>query len=153
MRISKKRLCGFLALAGILFLVQQRTWLVIAASSSLPWKVYLVVKGYPWHKGDIVAIQGHTSPYIQGTPLLVKRVKEVVRGFVRSRGEPVHSTKTKPRHLHNSQGQPLHPVENLTIYPGLVYVEGDDPRSFDSRYQEFGLVKVEHIIGRTFPLW
>ena len=85
--------------------------------------------------------------------MLTKRVVEMVEDFVSFRGELVQSTKTKSNLHQNSRGQPLYPVENLTVHLGFVYVEGDDPRSFDSRYQEFGLVKVEHIIGRTFPLW
>jgi type IV secretory pathway protease TraF len=34
-----------------------------------------------------------------------------------------------------------------------VFVAGDHHRSFDSKYNEFGLVKRENIKGRSFALW
>ena len=39
------------------------------------------------------------------------------------------------------------------ISPGYVFVAGDNPNSFDSRYEEFGLVPVEKIWGKAVLWW
>ena len=36
---------------------------------------------------------------------------------------------------------------------GYVFVAGDHPKSFDSRYDEFGLVNIENIQGRAIWWW
>jgi len=51
------------------------------------------------------------------------------------------------------EGKPLHPIKNTIIPEGYVFVSTDHPHSFDSRYEEFGLVKQEHISGRCFGLF
>ena len=156
MMSMRKSLLGIGVLAALLFWLQYKTLLGIAESSSLPWKVYLVVKGSAWKKGDIVTIQGHTSSYSQGIPLLTKRVVGGEGDVILLKDKEnllVGDEKISPLLPYNSKGKPLHPVENQIISRGYVFVVGDDPRSFDSRYQEFGLVKAEHILGRSFPLW
>ena len=44
------------------------------------------------------------------------------------------------------------PVNNGIIPEGYVFVAGTHEKSFDSRYKEFGLVKIEDIRGRAFGL-
>ena len=39
------------------------------------------------------------------------------------------------------------------IPPGYVFVAGDNPNSFDSRYEEFGLVPMEKIWGKAVFWW
>ncbi len=39
------------------------------------------------------------------------------------------------------------------IPPGYVFVAGDNPHSFDSRYEEFGLVPMEKIWGKAVVWW
>lgn len=150
-----KAFCILLSLATLLLWVQQKTHLVIAASSSLPWKVFLVIKGLPWKKGDFVTFQGHTSPYIQGVPLITKRVSGLAGETIHYLGNALHINDIRIASplQKNSRGKPLHLLKKNKISPGYVFVTGDDPKSFDSRYEEFGLVKVEHILGRSFPLW
>lgn len=50
-------------------------------------------------------------------------------------------------------GKPLHPLKATIIPEGYVFVATSHPRSFDSRYEEFGLVKQEHITGKCFGLF
>ena len=142
-------------LAAFLFWLQYKTVLVVAASPSLPWKIYLVVKGTTWKKGDIVTIQGHTSAYIKGIPLLTKRVAGVSGDSILCKHKALYiNDEEVGSHIpRNSKGKLLHPVANQVISCGYVFVAGDDPHSFDSRYQEFGLVQADHILGRSFPLW
>lgn len=151
----KKSFVVLFCLGVLLFGIQQKTQLVIASSPSLPWKVYLVLKGSSWKKGDIVTIKGHSSVYIEGAPLLTKRVVGSEGDRIDQQGAGIYVEKRLIGLLlpHNSKGQPLYAIAFHRIPAGYVFVAGDDPRSFDSRYEEFGLVKVEHIVGRSLPLW
>lgn len=151
----KKSFVVLFCLGVLLFGIQQKTQLVIASSPSLPWKVYLVLKGSSWKKGDIVTIKGHSSVYIEGAPLLTKRVVGVEGERISFKANTLEINRRPIGSLltHNSKGKPLHVFPSKRIPAGYVFVAGDDPRSFDSRYEEFGLVKIEHIAGRSLPLW
>lgn len=142
-------------LAAVLGGVQQKTCLVVSRSASLPWSVYLVLKGSSWKKGDIVTFQGHTSPFLKEIPLVTKRIAGVPGDqlVVRKQELYIHNQRVGLVMTHNSTGNPLHPIEKRVIPSNYVFVVGDDPRSFDSRYKEFGLVKTQHILGRSLPLW
>lgn len=47
-------------------------------------------------------------------------------------------------------GRPLTPLISQVIPQGYVFVAASASGSFDSRYAEFGLVKFEHLQGRTW---
>lgn len=44
-------------------------------------------------------------------------------------------------------------IPEAIIPPGYVFVAGDNPNSFDSRYEEFGLVPMEKIWGKAIATW
>jgi signal peptidase I len=48
-----------------------------------------------------------------------------------------------------TEGDPLTPLSAKVIPEGALFVLGDHPRSFDSRYEEFGLVKMENVWGKA----
>ncbi len=50
-------------------------------------------------------------------------------------------------------GDPLTPLSTKVIPEGTLFVLGDHVRSFDSRYEEFGLVKVENVWGKAVMKW
>jgi len=45
------------------------------------------------------------------------------------------------------------PIMDQIIPAGYVFVMGSHPDSFDSRYEEFGLVKTSDIEGKAIGLW
>jgi conjugal transfer pilin signal peptidase TrbI len=51
------------------------------------------------------------------------------------------------------QHEPLHKIAPGPIPSGFVFVAGTHPRSFDSRYQEVGLIAIERLEGLVIPLW
>lgn len=67
------------------------------------------------------------------------------------------ATITLPLLHHTKEGRPLTPLVlnefGMTIPKGYVFVAGDHPQSFDSRYEEFGLVPVEKIWGKAVLTW
>lgn len=53
---------------------------------------------------------------------------------------------------HSSNGYPLTPLPAQMIPNGFVFLYAEHHKSFDSRYQELGLVPVSQLKGRVFPI-
>lgn len=51
------------------------------------------------------------------------------------------------------EGNPLTPISIQIVPESYVFVAGDNPHSFDSRYEEFGLVPYEKIWGKAIWVW
>ena len=115
----------------------------INRTSSLPHSVFLVIKFLPMQKGDLVSIRGHQPKYVPNITL-TKRIVGVASDEVPCGAKLKNATQ---------QGHPLSALCVHEIPRGYVYVQADHPDSFDSRYNEFGLVRVDHLIGRAIPLW
>lgn len=49
-------------------------------------------------------------------------------------------------------GRDLHPIKAQIIPSGFVFLAGMHERSFDSRYQELGLVSIKDLEGLAIPL-
>lgn len=127
---------------------------------SLPYKVALLHTGASaLHRGDFVvfAFAGdgiRHYPGLAGQPFF-----KIVRGLpgdtislagreIRINGEPVGVAKT-----HAFDRHPLAPIAPGVIPAGRYYVQGLSPDSFDSRYRESGLVRLEQVIGIVDPLF
>ncbi len=52
-----------------------------------------------------------------------------------------------------SDKRALHPIESQIIPEGQVFLYGLHARSFDSRYQELGLIQRSKLQGKVIPLW
>ena len=52
-----------------------------------------------------------------------------------------------------SQGVRLNPISKKTVLNGTVFVIGHHERSFDSRYENFGLVNVDNIKEILWPIF
>lgn len=142
---------GILLSAGVLF---RTTELSFNKSESLPPKVFLILKGTSFKKGDMVAIQGHNTKYYT-TVTFVKRVVGFPGDQLSHQGKSFFINSIYGGELleETSFGGPLTPLKDITIPDGYFFLKADHTRSFDSRYEEFGLVKEEHIKGRAFGLW
>ena len=54
---------------------------------------------------------------------------------------------------HAFDRRPLQPIAPMVIPPGLLYVEGTSPDSFDSRYRSSGLVAVRDVRATVRPIF
>lgn len=108
---------------------------------------------HPISHGDIVSIHGHTPQYV-GKHIFAKRVLGLPGDrIVRQKNSLKIHSETLPLLTETKEGQPLTPL-GLTVVPkGTLFVVGDHPRSFDSRYEEFGLVNAENIWGKAVLWW
>lgn len=148
-----------LAYVRLFFDATPRVPVLFNWTPSLPYKVALLHPGASaLHRGDFVvfAFAGDAIrryPGLAGQPFF-----KIVRGLpgdmigvagreVRINGELVGIAKT-----HAFDRHPLEPITPGVIPAGRYYVQGLSPDSFDSRYRESGLVRVEQVIGVVDPL-
>jgi conjugal transfer pilin signal peptidase TrbI len=131
------------SLGCVLGFILSETYLTINQSPSLGYKAFLCFKGLTPKRGDFVSIEGHPTTYFDGLHY-TKRLT----GLPGERVEDHLGTlKTTTR-----DGKPLHPLKAMTIPEGYVFVSADHPHSFDSRYEEFGLVKESCMRGTCLGL-
>jgi len=53
----------------------------------------------------------------------------------------------------STNGTALHPISSGLIPPGFVFAYAPHPDSFDSRYEEFGLINLDWIREKLCPLF
>ncbi len=146
---------GAIILMGVALCgVFSRTSLHLNASRSLPERAFLVVHDLPPQKGDAVLIENlivHGKTY----PSVIKRLVglpgdriEVSEGVVTVGGTSIGNCLSETR-----TGEDLTPIESGVIPGDFVFVAAAHTRSFDSRYQEFGLVPARHLRGRAIGLF
>lgn len=138
----------------VLIFITDTTSLLISPSKSLPQRVFLLVKGTHAHKGQLAAIQGHPTAYF-GDVMYTKQIQGVAGDRIENRKGciVINGKKLFPLQTHTTKGQPLTPLKAQIIPKGYVFVGGSHPSSFDSRYQEFGLVAQQHILGRVWGIF
>jgi conjugal transfer pilin signal peptidase TrbI len=143
----------FIVTTGILLALVLQTNLTLNKSSSLPYKAFLCVKTLQPGRGDFALIEGHPTAYF-GTITYVKEVSGlpgdqicIKENYLKVASTPIGKLKATTK-----RGQELHPLEDRTIPQDYVFVRASHPDSFDSRYQEFGLVRKSHLTARCFGL-
>ncbi|MBL8676047.1 MAG: signal peptidase I, partial [Alphaproteobacteria bacterium] len=137
------------------------TQLLEVTSESLEGVHYLFVrKSTSIKRGDVVAIQGHKPQYLEGKYLFTKRV-------IGLPGDQIIKTKKGlaikakngsftiiyPLLDKTKEGQTLTPLPLQSVPAGYLFVIGDHLRSFDSRYEEFGLVPMVKVWGKAVAKW
>ncbi len=136
------------------------TQLLEVVSESLEGVRYILVhKSASIKRGDIVSIQGHTPQYV-GEHIFTKRVvglpgDQVIRNKTQLtlKAQNGSFSTSFPLLIKTKEGDPLNPLSLNVIPEGYLFVIGDHLRSFDSRYEEFGLVKKEKIWGKGVLTW
>ncbi len=155
------KLSAILISVTLLYWTATYTQLLEVTSESLEGVHYLLVrKSTSITRGDIVAIQGHKPQYLEGSYLFTKRA-------IGLPGDQITKTKkdltikagnesfviTYPLLDKTKEGQALTPLSNPVVPESYFFVVGDHLRSFDSRYEEFGLVSIDNIYGKALLKW
>ncbi|MBY0292797.1 MAG: signal peptidase I [Alphaproteobacteria bacterium] len=145
---------GAASLGMILTVLLTQTQLSINRTPSLPYKMFFSIKGLLPQRGDFVAIEDHPTAYF-GKISYTKRVVGLPGDQIRTHNNHLYVAHELigPLRKETKDGKPLHSLENTTIPEGYVFVSADHPRSFDSRYQEFGLVAQSKIWGKAIPVF
>lgn len=112
-----------------------------------------VVDSYGWPvRGELAMFEVPANPYYDRP--FVKRVVGVAGDTIENRGGRIYVAglfigEAKP---FARDGRTLQAIESQVIPRGRIFMVGDHRDSYDSRYDEIGLIPVEHIIGRAFPI-
>lgn len=143
-----------------MWLIVSQTRLMECLTDSLNNVHYvLFLKSNTIKRGDIVAIQGHREDHVGDLKKwpYSKRVLGIPGDHIihNDSGITVIPRENGPLSLltKTSKGKPLNPISNTIIPEGYLFVAGDNPQSFDSRYEEFGLVPKEKIWGKGVLTW
>ncbi len=127
---------------------------------SLPYRMAWLAHGpHSLRRGDFIVFSfaGEAQkqyPGLRGQPFfkivrgLPGDVVTVIDRHVAINGENVGVAKTQAY-----DHRPLVPIAATVIPPGHYYVQGSSPDSFDSRYQDSGLVRSEQVLGVVVPLF
>ncbi|MDF1805787.1 signal peptidase I [Hyphomonas sp.] len=122
-------------------------------TESLPNWAFIVDSEAIPSRGNRAMFQAPDNPYYDGQPF-VKIVAGMPGDLVENRdgeifvaGHYVGRAKS-----HSRDGRPLEAIETQNIPDGFVFMMGTHVDSYDSRYAEIGLIPVERIIGRAYPV-
>ena len=142
------------AFVSISCFVVCQTKLLECVSESLNGIRYILVwRGNNFTYGDIVFIKGHSVRHVKVTHF-AKRVLGFPGDPITHNSSSLQISSYRLPLLRQTQDEkPLTPLSLPQVPFGHVFVAGDHLRSFDSRYEEFGLVPVEKIWGRGILSW
>jgi conjugal transfer pilin signal peptidase TrbI len=138
-----------------LFIFQQHFVFGLNASPSLPYTLFLVHKGEPIARGQLMAFRWHgAGPYREGVTFVKiaagvpgDRVTRLGRAFYVN-GDFVGVAKT-----HTRLGHVLEASNAGILPPGYYYAAATHPDSLDSRYRLTGWIPEERIIGRAYAIF
>ena len=143
---------GLVTLAGVLVykLASTHIQLVLTATPSLPYRLFVLSK-----RDEPSLVVPQNGSYILFYNDFTKtKVLKQVRGIPGSRvhfdtfGQLwIDDFYVGRPHEFSSDGKRVHPFKAGIIPKGYVFVYASHDRSFDSRYEEFGLVSIESILG------
>jgi conjugal transfer pilin signal peptidase TrbI len=123
---------------------------VYSPSDSLPYRTFLELKHIKPQLGQYAYFE---SPWYGGRVIkkIVGREGDKlsydVQGNLWVGTQKIGKAKTQAR-----DGRKLTPIKSGVIPQGMVFVEGEHERSFDSRYEELGLIPEAALGGRVLGL-
>lgn len=142
------------AAVGIIVLgFTQATSFHVNESLSLPYRYFFCFQTAGLHKGQLVVFKGHQTDYFKN-----KVYAKYVTGLP---GDKIHyvdgilhvgSKAVGLQKKRTKDGRLLTPIQEKTVPAGYVFVVGKAKDSFDSRYEEFGLVKRECVVNKCIGL-
>lgn len=137
-----------LLLSWLLFLFSL-LFLRVNPSESVPYTLFFSNRASSPKLGDYVSIRHPSGKNlvkrvagVGGDSIEVKEGRLFLRG--RDHGE------VKERSL---SGRPFSPVSQKEVPEGLLFLLGEHPYSYDSRYEEFGLVPILEVNEVLWPLF
>lgn len=141
----------FVIVFALMAFIKDQVRLLYSTTASLPHRTFLHLKQMDPQKGDYTCFD---SSWYGGN--VVKKIVGVAGDSITYDREDnlwvgrqlrVGTQKKKAK-----DGRPLTPIKPGIIPQGMVFVMGDHERSFDSRYEEMGLIPVYALQGRVIGL-
>jgi conjugal transfer pilin signal peptidase TrbI len=146
-----KGLFSFVIVFALMTFLKDHVCLLYSTTASLPHRTFLKLKQMSPQKGDYTCFD---SPWYGGN--VVKKIVGVAGDSITydtegnlwvGRQLKVDRPKKKSK-----DGRLLTPLKPGIIPEGMVFVMGNRERSFDSRYEEMGLIPEHALQGRVIAL-
>ncbi len=137
------------ALIGVAILSQHMN-VLISETDSLPHHFFLHLPQTKPGLNDYTVVE---SQWYQGK--IIKRIVGIAGDLIKQgeNGEIyINHRKVGTPKPTASDGTILNPIKPQIIPTGYVFLSGEHPKSFDSRYQELGLVPALSLQGLVIPL-
>ena len=126
-------------------------------SPSVPYTLFLVTKGaVPTHKGEFVVFKFPGKNFFKPEDRFVKKVVGMVGDRVETQGRDVfvNGEKIATAKEKSMQGVPLAALDYDGLIPAnKLFVLGMSKDSYDSRYQDVGLVDEARVVGTAIPIF
>lgn len=137
------------------FLWKPNFELALNKTTSLPQKLFLVVKGEPVKRGNYVAFYPPDNPLYGNKIPFLKIVAGVPGDVVTRRGREffINGNDTGRAYQKADDGLALHVGPTGVLKKEEYYVYTPNPKSYDSRYASIGWIRANHIVGRAYPLF
>ena len=150
MNMLKKGLLGTALGFGLVSVAADHLCLIHSETDSLPYRTFLMLKKVTPQKGQYTCYESQ----LYG--------QKIIKEIAGTSGDKLtydqdgalwvgHRKIGKPKRR-RSNGRILTPIAAGVIPEGYVFLKGDHTRSFDSRYQELGLVPQKALQGRLIGL-
>ncbi len=127
----------------LLILLATQISIVLVTSPSIPYRLCLQVYNLKPRVGDICVFNFKGRKFLK---YLVGTAGDQIKNV----NNNIYVGNSKVGYAETNSI--ITPINNGIIPEGYVFVVGTHEKSFDSRYKEFGLVKIEDIRGRAFGL-
>ena len=156
-----KGFCCFLLVLGVTAQLSNHVGLIYSKTNSLPYHFFLQLKNVkplrghytcfysPWYGGKVIkkvmGMEGDALSYGHsgGLQLEILDISSLWMGRQLKIGKPKKQSK---------DGRILNPLKPGVIPKGMVFVSSGHERSFDSRYEELGLIPANNLQGRLIAL-
>jgi conjugal transfer pilin signal peptidase TrbI len=128
----------------------------INTSESLPQTLFFVLKNHWPEKGGFVVFKFPGKQFYSPKDEFVKYYKGAPGDRVETRGKEIYlnGEKVAVAKEKSLKGVPLTPLHfNGIIPPGKMFVMGESKDSYDSRYEDVGLVDTDRIVGAAYPIF
>jgi conjugal transfer pilin signal peptidase TrbI len=144
LRNYKKRIGALVILVAALLALHGQLRIIYLRTPSLPYKLCLHLRKIEPRRGDLCVFR--------------RNGVTIVKYLLGLEGDGVGNINNQiyvnSRYVGTARKTNLlTPVENGVIPRGYAFVAGTHLDSFDSRYQEFGLVKISEIEGKALGIW
>jgi len=150
MPVLAKGAGAFLTSLVIVSTALEQVTVVYSPSDSLPYRVFLEFRGLKPQVGHYAYF---TSPWYGGRVIKKIAGKEGDAMAYDDQGNLwVGNQKIGKSQPVAKDGRGITPIQAGTIHKGRVFMKGEHERSFDSRYEELGLVPEASLGGRVLGI-
>lgn len=153
---SEKVVFGAIIGFAIFGYLQHHYQLLVNRTPSLPYHYYLLKKGdQQIHYGDFVAFKWHGGMGYDAGVTMVKVATALPGDYVDRRGQDfyLHGERVAHAIASTRTGKAINATEAGVVPANSLFVLASNPISIDSRYADFGLVRMSEVIGRAYPIW